>query len=74
MKNCVNKSCKRRAADKPWEWRDGTKVELLNWAEEEPEDDIEMHCGGMWTNTGEWHNNKCHRAHGYVCKVAKGTY
>ncbi|KAI0222167.1 hypothetical protein LSAT2_026581 [Lamellibrachia satsuma] len=59
---------------KPWAWRDGTNVQFLNWAEDEPEDDPEMHCAGMWTNTGEWHSNKCHRSFGYVCKVAKVLY
>ena len=58
------------ARDKQFAWSDGTKVNYLNWAKEEPSDvNNNEKCVQVWEKgPGTWNDNNCYMSGYFICK------
>ncbi|XP_071824781.1 macrophage mannose receptor 1-like isoform X2 [Apostichopus japonicus] len=59
-----------------YRWVDGSSVNYLNWADNEPSyqaGDIEELCVEMYPSSGLWNDRECLQKQGYVCKASKNT-
>ena len=61
-----------RASEGGFSWTDGTTVEYVNWANDQPTDGELDNCVEISPQVGKWSTIQCNSKKNWICKIRKG--